>query len=318
MKHEPSFALEIVDDGLGPNVLGKGNDGSNGVVWDEVVMGQNVEKVRALGANGVAKGSTLGVVWFEVGGGMVVEEALEQALCLFEFWGFSSFNGRKLVHVVNRIESVMRPFALGLEREDSFVGERDHDMVHKLKVIGQRASNQGGLREEEDRVGVRIQCIKRDENGHSEVYTNTFTRKFGAFKQAASFKKPLASEVPLTSHMLKVAKLSEEPEQSLLPPSGEVNAEESADKSQSGTNVQPLSQPKAPTAMKSKKQKIPSSTQPKVSKDSREMNPPTTTHLQATEELVVTVVPIQSLEASVTAEVQDNQPKAADTTEATI
>ncbi|GJU89152.1 hypothetical protein Tco_1301575 [Tanacetum coccineum] len=118
--------------------------------------------------------------------------------------------------------------------------------------------------------------------------------------------------------MLKVAKLSEEPEQSLLPPSREVNAEESADKSQSGTNVQPLSQPKAPTAMKSKKQKIPSSTQPKVSKDSREMNPPTTTHLQATEELVVIVVPIQSLEASVTAEVQDNQPKAADTTEATV
>ncbi|GJS32017.1 hypothetical protein Tco_0530399 [Tanacetum coccineum] len=46
------------------------------------------------------------------------------------------------------------------------------------------------------------------------------------------------------------------------------------------------------------------------------MNPPsTTTHLQATEELVVTAVPIQSLEASVTAEVQDNQLKAADTIE---
>ncbi|GKA70842.1 hypothetical protein Tco_0776981 [Tanacetum coccineum] len=83
-----------------------------------------------------------------------------------------------------------------------------------------------------------------------------------------------------------------------------------------GYDVLPLSQPKAPTAKKPKKKKIPSSTQPKVSNDSREMNPPsTTTHLQATEELVVTVVPIQSLEASVTAEVQDNQLKAADTTE---
>ncbi|GJU60327.1 hypothetical protein Tco_1238093 [Tanacetum coccineum] len=82
------------------------------------------------------------------------------------------------------------------------------------------------------------------------------------------------------------------------------------------TNVQPLSQPKAPTAKKPKKKKIPSSTQPKVSNDSREMNPSsTTTHLQATEELVVTVVPIQSLEASVTAEVQNNQLKAVDTTE---
>ncbi|GKG58969.1 hypothetical protein Tco_0602678, partial [Tanacetum coccineum] len=39
------------------------------------------------------------------------------------------------------------------------------------------------------------------------------------------------SEVSLTSHMLKVAKRLEEPEQSLLPPSGEVNVEESADKS---------------------------------------------------------------------------------------
>ncbi|GKF17265.1 hypothetical protein Tco_0062183, partial [Tanacetum coccineum] len=47
-------------------------------------------------------------------------------------------------------------------------------------------------------------------------------------------------------------------------------------------------------------------------------NPPTTTHLQETEELVVTVVPIQSLEASVMAEVHDNQPKAADTIEATV
>nr|GEW52254.1 hypothetical protein [Tanacetum cinerariifolium] len=37
----------------------------------------------------------------------VVEEALEQTLSLFEFQGFSSFNGRKLVHVVNGIKSVL-------------------------------------------------------------------------------------------------------------------------------------------------------------------------------------------------------------------
>ncbi|GKB31468.1 hypothetical protein Tco_0870869 [Tanacetum coccineum] len=81
----------------------------------------------------------------------------------------------------------------------------------------------------------------------------------------------------------------------------------------------PLSQPKAPTAKKSKKKKISSSTQPKVSNDSREMNPPsTTTHLQATKEFVVTAVPIQSLDASVTAEVQDNQLKADDTTKVTV
>nr|GEU46900.1 hypothetical protein [Tanacetum cinerariifolium] len=37
---------------------------------------------------------------------------------------------------------------------------------------------------------------------------------------AASFPKPLASNVPLTLHMLKVAKLSKDPKQSLIPPSG--------------------------------------------------------------------------------------------------
>nr|GEY49132.1 hypothetical protein [Tanacetum cinerariifolium] len=57
-------------------------------------------------------------------------------------------------------------------------------------------------------------------------------------------------------------------------------------------------------------------THPKVSNDSREMNPPsTTTYLQAIEELVDTAIPIQSLEASITAELQENQLKAADATE---
>ncbi|GKC62397.1 hypothetical protein Tco_1094995 [Tanacetum coccineum] len=84
--------------------------------------------------------------------------------------------------------------------------------------------------------------------------------------------------------LIFVAKLLKKPDESLILPSEEVNAEATADKSQSGTNVQPLSQPKALTATKSKKKKIPSSTQPK------------------------------SLEASVTAEVQVNQLKAADTT----
>nr|GEV55298.1 reverse transcriptase domain-containing protein [Tanacetum cinerariifolium] len=39
--------------------------------------------------------------------------------------------------------------------------------------------------------------------------------------RSASFQTPLASEVPLTSHMLKVAKIFEEPEQSLILPSRE-------------------------------------------------------------------------------------------------
>ncbi|GJS85935.1 retrovirus-related pol polyprotein from transposon TNT 1-94 [Tanacetum coccineum] len=102
---------------------------------------------------------------------------------------------------------------------------------------------------------------------------------------AASFQKPLTSKVPLTSHMIKIAKLSEELEQSLLPPYGEVNADDTADKSLSRSSVQPVTQPKAPTAMKPRKKKIPSSTQ------------------------------LKSIEALKLVEVQDNQLKAANTTE---
>ncbi|GJS19606.1 retrovirus-related pol polyprotein from transposon TNT 1-94 [Tanacetum coccineum] len=80
---------------------------------------------------------------------------------------------------------------------------------------------------------------------------------------AASFQKPIASEVPLTSHMLKVAKLSEEPEQSLIPPSREVNADDTADKSLSRASVQPVTQSKATTDLKTKKNKIPPSSKPK-------------------------------------------------------
>nr|GEW43315.1 hypothetical protein [Tanacetum cinerariifolium]GEW45244.1 hypothetical protein [Tanacetum cinerariifolium] len=80
---------------------------------------------------------------------------------------------------------------------------------------------------------------------------------------AVSFQKPLASEVALTSDMLKVAKLFKEPEQSLIPPSWEVNADETANKSLSMTFVQPITQPKAPTNQKIKKKRILPSSKPK-------------------------------------------------------
>ncbi|GKA55699.1 hypothetical protein Tco_0754771 [Tanacetum coccineum] len=96
-----------------------------------------------------------------------------------------------------------------------------------------------------------------------------------------------------------------------LPPKGTVKAGLATlgladkDKPSLTSTKLPLSQPKALTAKKSKKKIIPSLTQPKVFKNSREMNPPsTTTHIQETKEFVVTAVPIQSLEASVMAEVQ--------------
>nr|GEW42848.1 hypothetical protein [Tanacetum cinerariifolium] len=79
---------------------------------------------------------------------------------------------------------------------------------------------------------------------------------------AASFQKPLASEVPLTSYMLKLAKLFEEPEQSLIPPSKEVNADVTTNKSLSRASMQLVTQPKAPTNLNTKKKRIlPSSKQ---------------------------------------------------------
>ncbi|GKE11640.1 ribonuclease H-like domain-containing protein, partial [Tanacetum coccineum] len=105
----------------------------------------------------------------------------------------------------------------------------------------------------------------------------------------ASFQKQLASEVPLTSHMLKVAKLSEEPEQSLIPPSEEVNADETADNSLSRASVQPITQSKATTDLKTKKKKIPPSSKQMATADAT-----------------------KSLVASKLAEEQGNQPSVAE------
>nr|GEX16025.1 retrovirus-related Pol polyprotein from transposon TNT 1-94 [Tanacetum cinerariifolium] len=62
---------------------------------------------------------------------------------------------------------------------------------------------------------------------------------------------------------LPISKLSEVPEQSLLPPSGEVNADDTADKSLSRASVQLVTQSKATTNLKTKKKKISPSSKPK-------------------------------------------------------
>ncbi|GKG46963.1 hypothetical protein Tco_0504160, partial [Tanacetum coccineum] len=57
---------------------------------------------------------------------------------------------------------------------------------------------------------------------------------------AIIFKSLYENESALTSHMCKVAELSPDPIKSLLPPFGEVNADDTADKSLSWTSVQPV------------------------------------------------------------------------------
>ncbi|GJY76303.1 hypothetical protein Tco_0481419 [Tanacetum coccineum] len=129
----------------------------------------------------------------------------------------------------------------------------------------------------------------------------------------ASFQKPLASEVPLTSHMLKVAKLFEESKQSLLPPYREVNTDDTADKSLSRASVQPVIQSKATTDLKTKKKIIPPSSKPKSPYKVRVILPrKQVTETRHAEVIMATGGVTKSLEASKLAEEQGNQPSTAE------
>ncbi|GJX16498.1 hypothetical protein Tco_0217330, partial [Tanacetum coccineum] len=72
---------------------------------------------------------------------------------------------------------------------------------------------------------------------------------------AITFKPTLENEIALTAHMCKVVALSPDPIKSFLPPSGEVNADDTVDKSSSETSVQPVTQSKAPTVKRPRKKK---------------------------------------------------------------
>ncbi|GKB88817.1 hypothetical protein Tco_0961089, partial [Tanacetum coccineum] len=136
---------------------------------------------------------------------------------------------------------------------------------------------------------------------------------------AASFQKPLASKVPLTTHMLKVVKLYKEHKPSLIPLSEEVNADDTADKSLSMAFVQPVTQPKVPTNLKTKKKKNPPSSNPKSPYKVRvtllKKNAAETQHTEVT---VATADATKSLEASELAEEQVNQPSAAKAEKVTV
>ncbi|GJT28708.1 hypothetical protein Tco_0908983 [Tanacetum coccineum] len=112
--------------------------------------------------------------------------------------------------------------------------------------------------------------------------------------------------------MLKLAKLFQEPEQPLIISSKKVNADDSTGKSLSGTSVQPITQPKAPTDLKLKKKRIPPSSKPKSSYKVRVILPKKqVAETQHAEETEATADATQSLGASESAEDQVNQPKTA-------
>ncbi|GJX43038.1 hypothetical protein Tco_0259714 [Tanacetum coccineum] len=126
----------------------------------------------------------------------------------------------------------------------------------------------------------------------------------------ATFKPFQISEVPLTSHMRKVAKLTEKP---LILPFEEVNAEDSDDKSLSETVVHLVSKPKAKTDKKRMTKKILSSSEPNVSQNVRILTLNTqASKSQPAEETKVTADNTQSLDTSKSAEEKDNQPQTAD------
>ncbi|GJW59223.1 hypothetical protein Tco_0105954 [Tanacetum coccineum] len=96
-------------------------------------------------------------------------------------------------------------------------------------------------------------------------------------------------------------------------PFGEVNADDTADKSLSWTSVQPVTQSKAPTAKKPRKKKISSSTKPEALQSSRiDSSSTQATYLQYAEEFVVPVDANKCLDASESTEEQGNQPKTVD------
>nr|GEU69476.1 hypothetical protein [Tanacetum cinerariifolium] len=123
----------------------------------------------------------------------------------------------------------------------------------------------------------------------------------------ASFRNPLSSKVSLNSHMLKVAKLYQDPKQPLIPPSWEVNADDTADKSLSSTFEQPVIQSKAPSDLKTKKKKIPSFSQPNSPRKVRvTLLKKQVVETQHAEVKVATANATKSLEASELAEDQGN------------
>nr|GEW60935.1 hypothetical protein [Tanacetum cinerariifolium] len=124
------------------------------------------------------------------------------------------------------------------------------------------------------------------------------------------FTKPLA-EPNFTRLVAELGMLNIE-KQSLIPPFEEVNANDTTDKSLSRAYVQPVTQPKAPTDLKTTKKRISPSSKPKSPYKVRViLLKKQVTETQHAEVIVATADTTKSLIASEWAEDQVNQPSAA-------
>nr|GEX48037.1 hypothetical protein [Tanacetum cinerariifolium] len=122
----------------------------------------------------------------------------------------------------------------------------------------------------------------------------------------ATFKDSKISKVPLISYMRKVAKLSDEP----LTRASIASDEDTGDKSLFRTVVHLVSEPKVKTNKKRRKKKSPSSSKPKASETVKEINPtPPASEYQEAKEIKVPADNTKSLDASKSAEEQENKPQ---------
>nr|GEY19894.1 retrovirus-related Pol polyprotein from transposon TNT 1-94 [Tanacetum cinerariifolium] len=161
------------------------------------------------------------------------------------------------------------------------------DLVHKLQ--NEKKNRESNI------FYTRFSSLVFENLRGDKYISNDLTLVKPLIITAACFQKPLASEVNLTSNMLKVAKLYQEPKQSLITPL-----------------ESPL--PKAPTNLKTKKKKIPSSSQPKSPYKIRVILPKKqVVETQHAEVTVPTADATKRLKAFELAEEQRNQPSAAET-----
>ncbi|GJX57805.1 hypothetical protein Tco_0287702 [Tanacetum coccineum] len=161
-------------------------------------------------------------------------------------------------------------------------------------------------------VKIFVSCHGTSDEGN---YKNDKLLSLKPYKiTAVTLRTPLKNENPLTAHMCNVVEISPRPLQYFIPPSEEVNVDDSADKSLSGTFVPPVTQSKATTARKPRKKTIPYSTRPEALNSSRieTSSSSQATHLQPAEEFVVTTDETKSLDVSESAGAQENQNETAE------
>ncbi|GJS82736.1 retrovirus-related pol polyprotein from transposon TNT 1-94 [Tanacetum coccineum] len=215
----------------------------------------------------------------------------------------TTLGGNQGSHDQLNINQQMIAFALCWGLKIDIAGVLYHDLISNLTA--------GGKKGREKNICYTRYLSLVMEHLMGKDYVNNYLTPTKSFQiTSATFKKPTSSEVPLTSHMHKVAKLDEEPQ---VTPSEGTNIESSGAKSLSETSKHLDSTTKAKPDKKQRKKKTSSSSEPIASKDVSQSLILQTSESQHADETEITTDTTQSLDASMSAEEQENQPQTADT-----